>query len=45
MEEVRQIMSLTDEEEAIVMEILRQIDAELAEKLEQLYKEQEEQHE
>lgn len=35
-------MSLTDEEEAIVMEILRQIDAELdeiAEKLEQLYKE------
>lgn len=35
-------MSLTDEEEALVMEILRQIDAELdeiAEKLEQLYKE------
>lgn len=35
-------MSLTDEEEAIVMEILRQIDAELdeiAEKLEQIYKE------
>jgi len=35
-------MSLTDEEEAIIMEILRQIDAELdeiAEKLEQRYKE------